>query len=97
MDTRVIRIGADMPKIHLRTTLTLICDSSKTVELQTETFRVENNDIRFEIVVDFTNRRVMCRSESVLVSEEKWSPKIGQCYKVESGLIKGILKHDQTT
>ena len=29
--------------------------------------------------------------------DEKWTPKIGQCYKVESGLIKGIPKHGQTT
>ena len=28
---------------------------------------------------------------------QKWSPKIGQCYKVESGLIERIPKHDQTT
>ena len=28
---------------------------------------------------------------------QKWTPKIGQCYKVESGLIKRIPKHGQTT
>jgi hypothetical protein len=28
---------------------------------------------------------------------KKWPPKIGQCYKVESGLITRIPKHGQTT
>ena len=28
---------------------------------------------------------------------EKWPPKIGQCYKVESGLRRRIPEHGQTT
>lgn len=31
------------------------------------------------------------------IGDQKWPPKIGQCYKVESGLITRIPKHGQTT
>ena len=31
------------------------------------------------------------------LNQQKWTPKIGQCYKVESGLIKRIPKRGQTT
>ena len=40
---------------------------------------------------------LFCIVDKVRARVQKWTPKIGQCYKVESGLIKRIPKHGQTT
>ena len=61
---------------------------------------IEDSDIiSQEISRDLCCERFTPKSFDVEIVSfgEKWTPKIGQCYKVESGLTKRIPEDGQTT
>ena len=43
------------------------------------------------------DKKLATHMKDLLEEGKKWTPKIGQCYKVESGLTKRIPEDGQTT
>ena len=51
---------------------------------------IDCSGVSFDWGLCYVEAGEICREKGYEVLEKKWTPKIGQCYKVESGLTKRI-------